>query len=665
MRAFLFEWKKLLICCRGWLIILSVLVIKLGYLLIADSPEYANIELYRNDYIYYMQNVEGRLTGEKINYIEETASRSAAAKSEISQSYSDFYAGNISERECDWQVLKQQDFAVRYKGMNALYEQYLYARQQPECRYMVYPNGWAALLQNDRLDLLFVLTLLVLLIPMFCNEYLCRMDYLAITTVNGSRSFEVHKSAVSVILAMLLSLAFTIGRLVFCITKYGLPHAEYPLQSLAYFSGCPYSVSLGQAFWILAFLRMFGAAFLAALICFAAVLTRRNAASCLLVLCVIGIPFISFSDSLQYRLPMPLGFLRAVGYFLGSEVMADSVTGEETVIFSQVSAVQFLYLCVVSMIIIFWCSLFVCRRNRNKIVLYKTHQKRSSRLAVFLFPCFLFLSGCGKTGVLKEMQVIYNSASSDFYQDDNFFVKAVDQGENVGIWMQKNNEEMINMVRSPFKSEQIYANCIYGNDGIVYYISSYSEDDSNVRLSRRKGKMRVCVRGIYADSMEEFCKFEVYYQKNSEWSFLNFVTGFFMNEKNIWFVTDDAVWQIDLFTHKKEVLNIPLNGNISYDGRRIYFIDDEMRLSEYDTETGRVDKVGNIAAGVYVLASNGIYFSNLRDQNHLYLDRRDGSGVKMIVEKNITSVEIEGGVLQYYVSGDDSVHVMELAEYDK
>ncbi len=665
MRTFLFEWKKLLICRRGWLVILSAFVIKFGYLLIVDSPEFANIELYRNDYMYYMQKVEGRLNGEKINYIEETASQSAAAKSEIAQSYSDFYAGNISEEECDQQVLKQQDFAVRYKGMNALYEQYLYARQQPECRYIVYPNGWAALLQNDRQDLFFVLVLLVLLIPLFCSEYLCRVDCFAITTVNGSRNFGVHKSAVSVILAMLLGLFFTIGHIIFCIIKYGLPHAEYPLQSLAYFSSCPYSISLGQAFWILAFLRMFGAAFLAALICFAAVLTRRNASSCLVVLCMVGIPYISFSDSLQYRLPMPLGFLRAVGYLLGNEVMADSVTGEETVIFSQVSSAQFLYLCMVSLIIIFLCGLFVCYKNCNKIVLYKTYKKRNSRLATFLFSCFLFLSGCGKTGALEAMQVIYNSTSSDSYWANDFFVKAVEQGENAGIWMKKNNEEMINMVRTPFRSDRIHANCIYGNDGIVYYISSRSEDDSNIRLSRREGKMKVCVLGISADSMEEFCKFEVSYQKNSEWSFLNFVTGFFMNNKNIWFVTDDAVWQIDLLTHKKEVLNIPLNGNISYDGRRIYFIDDEMRLSEYDTETGRIDKVGNIAAGAYVLTPNGIYFSNLRDQNHLYFDRRDGSEVQMIVEKNITSVEIEGGVLQYYVSGDDSVHIMELAEDDK
>ena len=70
MRTFLFEWKKLLICRRGWLVILSAFVIKFGYLLIVDSPEFANIELYRNDYMYYMQKVEGRLNGEKINYIE-------------------------------------------------------------------------------------------------------------------------------------------------------------------------------------------------------------------------------------------------------------------------------------------------------------------------------------------------------------------------------------------------------------------------------------------------------------------------------------------------------------------------------------------------------------------------------------------------------------------
>lgn len=665
MRTFLFEWKKLLICRRGWLIILSALVIKLGYLLLAVSPKFTNIELYRNDYMYYMQNVEGRLTREKINYIESTASQSAAAKSEITQSYADFYAGNISEEECGLQVLEWRDLSMRYKGMNALYEQYLYARQQPECRYMIYPNGWSVLLQNDGLDLLFVLTLLVLLIPLFCNEYLCKMDCLAITTVNGNRSFGVHKGTVSVILAMLLNLAFIIENLIFCTMKYGLPHAEYPLQSLEYFSGCPYSISLGQAFWILAFLRMFGTAFLAALICFAAVLTRRNAASCLLVLCIIGIPYISFSDSLQYRLPIPLGFLRAAGYLLGNEVIADAITSEETVIFSQVPVFQFLYLCMGSLIIIFLCGLFVCCRNRNKIVPYQTYQKKDRRLAAFLFSCLLFLSGCVRTDALKEIQVIYNSTSSDSYQDDDFFVKAAGQEENKGIWMHKNNGEMVNMIRSPFQSDRTPINCIYGRGGIVYYISLRSEDDSNIRLSRREGKKTVCVRGISADSMEDFCKFEISYQKNSEWDFLNAVTGFFLNDENIWFVTDNAVWQVALLTHKKEVLDIPLNGNISYDGRKIYFIDDAMRLSCYDTETGTIDKVNDIAAGVYVLASDGIYFSNLRDQNHLYFYYRDRREVRMIAEKNITAVKIENGVLQYYVSGENSVHTMNLAESDK
>ena len=91
----------------------------------------------------------------------------------------------------------------------------------------------------------------------------------------------------------------------------------------------------------------------------------------------------------------------------------------------------------------FLCGLFVCYKNCNKIVLYKTYKKRNSRLATFLFSCFLFLSGCGKTGALEAMQVIYNSTSSDSYWANDFFVKAVEQGENAGIFESSSEREDI------------------------------------------------------------------------------------------------------------------------------------------------------------------------------------------------------------------------------
>ena len=657
MQIVLYEWKKIFINQRGWLVILVALMLKMGYLLIVDTPEYVEVEQYRNDYMYYMQNVNGKLSDEKTHYIEAIASQSAAVKDIISQTYLDFYAGNISEKECNLKVEELSGIAKRSQGMNALYEQYLYVRQQPENRYMMYPNGWAALLQEDELDFFFLTALLILIIQLVCNEYVCKMDCLVLTTLKGSKNFGIKKELMALFLALALNLFFNIEHFIFCEVKYGLSDAGYPIQSLECFSECPYSINLGQAFLALMVLRMFGSIFLATLVCFVATWTRKYAVSCLLVLCIVVIPYIALNDSLQYRLPLPLGFLRAVGYFFGNEVVLDSVTGKETTVFFQITQLQLIGICIISFLEIFMCCIYIWYKSRNKVLCLK------GKNYVLLFigiSSISLLTGCGSVDTLQEVNMPYNSISSDFYQDNECLVKTTRNEENVEVWMQGENDELVNIIRSPFGTEFINQDCIYCLERNIYYMSSYTEDDSNIRLYNRAGKTTMYILEVLMDSMEENCIFEVSYQKNSEWSFLNNVRAFFLNKQNIWFITENTIWQVDLFTYKKEMLNIPVAGNIAYDGQRIYFVDDTMRLSYYDIQTGLIDVIDDIATKDYVLTQKGIYFSNLRDNHYLYFRSADRNITQLIAAEEITSIGIEGVLLKYYAFGDTNVHTMKL-----
>ena len=167
MRTFLFEWKKLIVCHKGWLAVLLALMASFSYWQLSDAPASLEIEQYYRDYAYYLRNVKGELTEEKIAYIESIASQAVAAKSEIPQCYLEFYAGKIPREEFDDQMQKLQDIAARYRGINALYEQYVYARGDRSNRYMVYPNGLAALLENGTPNVFLIITLLFLLVPLF------------------------------------------------------------------------------------------------------------------------------------------------------------------------------------------------------------------------------------------------------------------------------------------------------------------------------------------------------------------------------------------------------------------------------------------------------------------------------------------------------------------
>lgn len=632
MKLFFYEWKKLLFYQKGWLIILTALLLKLGYLGITDSPSYADIDLYRDAYLYYLQNVEGELNEEKNAYIENNVKLTASAEDELTETYLNFYAGNISEKECEEKARKLNTLSDRYRGMNALYEQYLYARQEPVKRWLVYPNGWAALLQSDQPDFFMLGTLLLLIVPLFCKDYKLGMDTLIITTARGCRQYMKMKERAALLLALLVQLLLCIEQFLFCTVKYGLPDAGYPLQSLEYFSGCSYAISLGEAFLFLTLLRLFGAVLLAVLICFTAVLARNYAVSCFPILCIMLIPYISLRDSLQYHLPLPLGFLRAVGYLRGDEVIQDAATGDETIAFSQITGLQLFGLCIAGILTILCCSIYMQCRHRNKIF---TLRWRKYVLPTVLIVCSV-LSGCTGDKNLEQTTTFYNSVSAESCPSNAA------------------------SIQSPFQTGFTIMDCFYRDNDYIYYLSSHTADDSNIRLSERNGETTFRVMKQSVDTMEEDCILEVSYNRDSEWVFLDTVKAFFLNDSTIWFVTEDELWQVDRLTHTKKLSDIPVNGNIAYNGLGIYFIDKTMRLSCYDLMTNSIHQVGDIAAGNYVLTQYGIYFSNLRENNALYNSAIDGSTLKKIDADEITSLTLDDNNVIYYVMGSNTPHTIEL-----
>lgn len=83
-----------------------------------------------------------------------------------------------------------------------------------------------------------------------------------------------------------------------------------------------------------------GAIFFATVILFAAVLTRKYALACFLVLSTLVLPLLALENSLLYRLPLPLCFMRATGFLYGDEIATDSITGENTLLFKHLSNME-------------------------------------------------------------------------------------------------------------------------------------------------------------------------------------------------------------------------------------------------------------------------------------------------------------------------------------
>ena len=92
-----------------------------------------------------------------------------AIHADIAQLKDDYYAGNITEAQYrhDFDRLSVED--AKYTGLAKLYTQYIFVREMAE-RSFLYPGGWEVLLTAQEPDYRFLLALVILLTPLFCED---------------------------------------------------------------------------------------------------------------------------------------------------------------------------------------------------------------------------------------------------------------------------------------------------------------------------------------------------------------------------------------------------------------------------------------------------------------------------------------------------------------
>ncbi len=93
---------------------------------------------------------------------------------------------------------------------------------------------------------------------------------------------------------------------------------------------------------------------------------------------------------------------------------------------------------------------------------------------------------------------------------------------------------------------------------------------------------------------------------------------------------------------RTQMLNIPTRGNIAFDGRTIYFINENSLLTTYDTKTHNTRPFRNVVAYDFCLTDQGLYFINRRDSDCVYLCGRDGIGSLKISNDPALSVDYDG-----------------------
>ena len=305
-----YELYKLFVKRRAWLLILIFMVLRL--ITVFLQPNYVmdhRMEMYHDTYMEHMKVLEGKLNDDKAAYIAEQNRRiNELLKQDTSVEA--YVSGEITEEEFNERYRQRNTGYQQQDAFEVINEQYQNVLQDPEHVYFIYSNGWTGLIGNEDLDFVLLILLMLLIVPMICNEFSTDMYPILRTTPNGGARLFASKFAVGMITAVLSAVLLFAVEVIYFAAACGLPGGTFPLQSLAPFANSPYQISIYGAAALTLANHCFGAMFMAALLMCLSALFRRSLSAIFIGTTCVLLPFILFSESImKYVFPTPLGFL--------------------------------------------------------------------------------------------------------------------------------------------------------------------------------------------------------------------------------------------------------------------------------------------------------------------------------------------------------------------
>ena len=659
MSGFMYEVKKIMRCQRGLLHIALVLLPGMVWLALTDSPMDNAMEQYKNEYEWYLEKVNGYCSEASSLYLEQEAERIVEAKQKQSTLLENYYDGKISESEYKKESREIEKVLEHQNGFEVIYQQYLYICENAGNRCFLQTNGWMGLLGKGTLNFILFLGILLLVTPVFCSEYSCQMDTLILTSREGRKS-SLYKLLIMIAAVLFLSISISLMEYGFYRFKYGLPNGDYPIQSIRYFADSSKDVSLLEGYVYIGLLRMFGGVFLTILLMFISVLAKSYAITLLTGAVSVIIPYIGLSKTSIYHMPMPLPFLLGTDFFAGNIVLRDALTDDDKIIFAEVDTVTLLTLLSVSVLLCILAAFWILRCNSNRWMVKSGQKKRAAALA-FMLSLALTVTGCSGRGKMESL--VYNSSAEydcmgyEIIQDAGTFeysLKNTSTGETYPL------------ARSPMFgifSDEEEVRAFYMCPPYLYYTTSVMESYVNRVGNYNSNISKVSVIEMNLDTFEEKTIFEkitnsgrsllgIDYETGDKWKFLDFHYAFFLNSESVFFVGSDGITQVNRFNGKIVKLDIPTNGNISFDGESIFYKNEQGVLTRYDVSCRETYTYENIVAYDFCMDEQSIYYVSRTDGGCLYSCGRDGENKELI--SNIPAMTVTCDAGNIYVLAKES-----------
>lgn len=555
-------------------------------------------ETTRKHYYEYMENLEGRLDSEKTAFILSEQESILDAKAELKSLQDAVYKGQITNKnEYTEKNLKIQSVFSKSSAFEKIYSMYKYVSASPQNRYFLSYGKFG--MCRDYPDI----ATLIFLIAYAANFFLCeessQMIILIKVCESRSKNTFISKIAAFGILIILTQFLISVCEYFFMQGSIGREGLGYPIQSLEYFGGCEYNITILETFIFIGILKATGYIFLFSLIAFLSTLLKKAVISVSVPLVICLIQQFVFSDkSMGYYIST--GLLRAVGFFRGDAYETQVYYGNKVMekVFSAVSKSDMIGIIIISM---FLSLVFLTVGYRY----YKGRRKISTILAAVL-PLIFLLGGCGQNSGNELPNMYYNLKSASVFAQNDKIYYYFDNERNVTA---VENGKIFAAVREPFDSKLWVDNfCVADNKMYLFqYVSlnsfSLYELDLDTyhieEICGQRGEPNYSFLGLRFDSNVIFDKTVLYA---------------FTNGERLFFVTSDSeVYECGMNLHDSEcIVSDGIYGNnLIYNGKEIYYINNKLELVRYDVnKKNRIILPMNFARAFDVDNEKIIYSSN-------------------------------------------------------
>lgn len=585
------------------------------------QPNYVRdykMEMYRESYMQHMKVLEGKLNDDKIAYISDQ-NRKIRELMNQDTSVDKYKNGQISEAEFNEHYRLRNEGSRQQDEFSVINERYQSVSNNPDRVYFIYSNGWTALIGNENLDFVLLILLMLIIVPMICNEFTTEMYPILRTTPNGGVRLYLSKFTVGIITATLIAFLFFIEEYIYFDAMFGLPSGSFPLQSLAPFEASPYQISIYGAAALTLVNSCIAAMFITALLMCLSAIFKRSLSAIFIGMSSILLPFVLFSEStMKYLLPTPLGFFLSSGFLKGyfpitpfSEKYV-SITPKQyaiTIIISVVSMVLLLFIGMIA-----FSGKKLCRKKA---------------MAWLLCIPFMILTGCGEKTYEPDFSgFVYDKWSYRPVADE--FSVARDENNIVCI-LYTNDDTPQPLIHDCFKKQDDYtlATMPFIDGKTIYYLNQYWRCHYEIiALDTNDFSERSVHEVEWSDNTEEMdMLFGLGFYLPKKMPQDEAVDSFFIHDNQLFISKSHGIYWYDLNDNKQICIYDKKSDNLAFSCNSVYYTDETLDVYRYNVKTKETTKLDIGKTERIYAVENGVICKNLLDEE-FYFVNYDGSSKK-------------------------------------